>query len=171
VKQVVKRGLTQRLRQRVGMGDSDSSDEDEKEKEKENKQSAARRKKKERDIEEGIEEGSEGDTLGGENGNGNGNNHVWERDFVAERGRGGGVAGRKTGRDKEERSDSLPKSRRTSFQLPKAAAGMTSMSMLEQSMPADAVLGKEGVEEVILFCANRYSTDVFASFCKVSIRR
>ncbi|KAJ7292632.1 hypothetical protein C8J57DRAFT_1266576 [Mycena rebaudengoi] len=149
VKQVVKRGLTQRLRQRVGMGDSDSSDEDEKEKEKENKQSAARRKKKERDIEEGIEEGSEGDTLGGENGNGNGNNHVWERDFVAERGRGGGVAGRKTGRDKEERSDSLPKSRRTSFQLPKAAAGMTSMSMLEQSMPADAVLGKEGVEEFL----------------------
>lgn len=37
------------------------------------------------------------------------------------------------------------KSRRTSFQLPKAA---TSISQLEQRMPADAVLAKEGAEEV-----------------------
>ena len=36
----------------------------------------------------------------------------------------------------------------TAFQLPKVASGMTSMSMLEQSMPADAVLTKEGAAEV-----------------------
>lgn len=41
-----------------------------------------------------------------------------------------------------------PKARRTSFQLPRAAAGMTSISALEQSMPADAVLAKEGADEV-----------------------
>ena len=34
------------------------------------------------------------------------------------------------------------------FQLPKAAASMVFMLMLEQSMPADAVLAKEGAEEV-----------------------
>ncbi|KAF7347244.1 CNNM transmembrane domain-containing protein [Mycena venus] len=164
VKKVVKRGLTQRLRERVGMGDSDSSDEEEKE----SKHNA--RKKKVKDIEEGIEEDFEGDTLGddvypngsgnghlNENANGTGNNRVVEKDFSPTRGRGGGVAGRmaatKEGsrsRDRENlKDDGVPKSRRTSFQLPRAAAGMTSMSMLEQSMPADAVLGKEGAEEFL----------------------
>ena len=36
----------------------------------------------------------------------------------------------------------------TSFQLPKVSSAMTSMSILEQSMPADAVLAKEGAAEV-----------------------
>ena len=45
-------------------------------------------------------------------------------------------------------SEQAPKSRRANFQLPRAAAGMISMSTLEQSMPADAVLTKEGAEEV-----------------------
>ena len=36
----------------------------------------------------------------------------------------------------------------TSLQLPKVASAMTSMSNLEQSMPADAVLAKEGAAEV-----------------------
>ncbi|KAJ7194727.1 hypothetical protein GGX14DRAFT_475836 [Mycena pura] len=148
VKKAVKRGLTQRLRERV-MGDSDSSDEDDKEE----KQQAARRKKKLKDLEEAITEELEGDTLGDAyacaNGNENGNG--WhangdtarqkekEKDTVA---RGGWKA-----RDREK-EDTLPKSRRTSFQLPKAAA-MASMSGLEQSMPADAVLGKEGAAEFL----------------------
>jgi hypothetical protein len=37
---------------------------------------------------------------------------------------------------------------RTSFQLPKVASAMTSISNLEQSMPADAVLAKAGAAEV-----------------------
>ncbi|KAJ6601131.1 hypothetical protein DFH09DRAFT_969690 [Mycena vulgaris] len=161
VKKAVKRGLTQRLRERVGMGDSDSSDEEEKD----TKQNL-RKKKKVKDIEEGIEEDFEGETLGGDahaqgNGHGHGHGHgtenssgdssgktFSEKDFT--RGRGGGMAGRakdhSSDRDKE---DAPAKSRRTSFQLPKAAAGMTSMSMLEQSMPADAVLGKEGAAEFL----------------------
>ncbi|KAJ7447234.1 hypothetical protein FB451DRAFT_1290745, partial [Mycena latifolia] len=153
VKKAVKRGLTQRLRERVGMGDSDSSDEEEKEKE---KKQTIRKKKKVKDIEEGIEEDFEGDTLGDAYGSGNGHsngNPVFEKDFSApNRGRGGRPTS--AGRTKESSSDRdkedvPPKSRRTSFQLPKAAAGMTSMSMLEQSMPADAVLGKEGAEEFL----------------------
>ncbi|KAJ7157300.1 hypothetical protein C8R46DRAFT_1355653 [Mycena filopes] len=152
VKKAVKRGLTQRLRQHVGMGDSDSSDEDEKE----SKHNTSR-KKKVKDIEEGIEEDFEGDTLGSvmltaNNGNGNGhangNSRVIEKDFSPHRGRGGGVGGR-TKESSRDREDGPPKSRRTSFQLPKAVAGMTSMSMLEQSMPADAVLGKAGAAEFL----------------------
>jgi metal transporter CNNM len=147
VKKAVKRGLTQRLRERVGMGDSDSSDEEEKE----SKQNS-RKKKKVKDIEEGIEEEFEGDTLSNDvHVNGNEHlNHISEKDFVSpSRGRGGAVVGRATKEGSRDRDkDGMPKSRRTSFQLPKAAAGMTSMSMLEQSMPADAVLGKAGAEEV-----------------------
>ncbi|KNZ82305.1 Protein MAM3 [Termitomyces sp. J132] len=41
------------------------------------------------------------------------------------------------------------KTTRSSFQLPRAAASMASMSGLEQSMPADAVLGKEGAKEFL----------------------
>ncbi|KAJ7842260.1 hypothetical protein B0H14DRAFT_2781425 [Mycena olivaceomarginata] len=148
VKKAVKRGLTQRLRERVGMGDSDSSDEEEKE----SKQNS-RKKKKVKDIEEGIEEEFEGDTLSNDvyvNGNEH-LNHISEKDFVSpSRGRGGAVVGRATKEGSRDRDkDGMPKSRRTSFQLPKAAAGMTSMSMLEQSMPADAVLGKAGAEEFL----------------------
>ncbi|KAK7063624.1 CNNM transmembrane domain-containing protein [Favolaschia claudopus] len=156
VKKAVKRGLTQRLRERVGMGDSDSSDEeDEKEKVSKHK---GRKKKKVRDIEEGIEEDLEGDTLGSDtitNGTGHSNgNHIIEKDFSSpNRGRGRAVvqpARKDSSRDRAGDDPGVPKSRRTSFQLPKVAAGMTSMSMLEQSMPADAVLGKEGAEEFLL---------------------
>ncbi|KAJ6606809.1 hypothetical protein B0H10DRAFT_2074456 [Mycena sp. CBHHK59/15] len=142
VKKAVNRGLTRRLRERVGMGDSDSSDEEKNEKD---TKRSARRKKKVKDIEEGIEDEYEGDTLGGD-AHANGNGNVWEKDFVAEsRGHGGGVSGR----TKDTLRDGAPKSHRTSFQLPKAAVGMASLSMLEQSMPADAVLGKEGAEEFL----------------------
>lgn len=156
VKQAVKRGLTQRLRERVGMGDSDSSDEE--------KDSS----KKSDDGDETTEDGTS--TLRDDG--------LLEKDFATERTNGnktkpdGGVkrggfrgrikTGRKAGRDIEmgqidegkavgpEKIAEGKKSRRTSFQLPKAAASMTSMSMLEQSMPADAVLAKEGAEEVII---------------------
>lgn len=94
-----------------------------------------------------------------------------EKDFATERSNGnktqtrGGFRGRiktaRKGRDIEmgqidegeavdDKVTEGKKSRRTSFQLPKAAASMASMSVLEQSMPADAVLAKEGAEEVIV---------------------
>ncbi|KAK7467311.1 hypothetical protein VKT23_004368 [Stygiomarasmius scandens] len=47
------------------------------------------------------------------------------------------------------RRDSTRKTRRRSFQLPRVAGGMGSMSQLEQSMPADAVLAKEGAAEFL----------------------
>lgn len=58
-------------------------------------------------------------------------------------------------------TDEGRRSKRTSFQLqiPIVATGMmTSMSTLEQSMPADAVLAKEGAEEVSsqIFCHVSY---------------
>lgn len=149
VKKAVKRGLTQRLRERVGMGDSDSSDEE--------KDSS----KKGDDGDEATEDGTS--TLRDDG--------LLEKDFAVERTntkpdggskrggfRGRIKTGRKAGRDiemgqiDEEKTTDGRKSRRTSFQLPKAAASMASMSMLEQSMPADAVLAKEGAEEVIMSC-------------------
>lgn len=49
---------------------------------------------------------------------------------------------------KGEESKRNSRSKVTSFQLPKVASAMTSISNLEQSMPADAVLAKAGAAEV-----------------------
>jgi metal transporter CNNM len=49
---------------------------------------------------------------------------------------------------KGEESKRNSRTKVTSFQLPKVASAMTSMSNLEQSMPADAVLAKAGAAEV-----------------------
>ncbi|KAF9466711.1 hypothetical protein BDZ94DRAFT_1186817 [Collybia nuda] len=151
VKKAVKRGLTQRLRERVGMGDSDSSDEE--------KESSRRSD----DGEETMEDGTstlKGDALleldpSGEKVNGS-------KSKSADSAKRGGFRSRmkrkvdgdiEMGTIDERKNDGKitdgKKSRRTSFQLPKAAASMTSMSMLEQSMPADAVLAKEGAEEFL----------------------
>ena len=106
---------------------------------------------------------------GGGNGNGNGNGKVHGgagaatgRTTFRGRGRSKRRAGRdlemgvgeegekggegKDGKEKVEGKGG-EKGLKASFQLSKAA-GMTSMSTLEQSMPADAVLAKEGAEEV-----------------------
>ena len=137
MKNAVKRGLTQRLRQRVGMGDSDSSDEER----------GARRGLK--DLEETTEDGET--TLRGDG--------AWEQEYSSEKPRKaksckrGGKVGKslETGVATNGRSDEAHgrEGRKTNFHLlPKAAASMTSMSMLEQSMPADAVLAREGANEV-----------------------
>lgn len=47
-------------------------------------------------------------------------------------------------KDKDGKGEPISKSRRASFQLPMPM----SISTLEQSMPADAVLGKQGAEQV-----------------------
>jgi metal transporter CNNM len=49
---------------------------------------------------------------------------------------------------KEEESKGNSRTKITGFQLPKVASAMTSISNLEQSMPADAVLAKAGADEV-----------------------
>jgi metal transporter CNNM len=143
VKKAVKRGLTQRLRERVGMGDTDSdteSDDEEKEKnfatEKKTRRKLLGGHKHARDVEEGTEDGEtmkDAESLGAE---GRGS---MEGD---EKGRGDAGKGPV---EKKGASEDGKRGKISGFQLP---SGMTSMSMLEQSMPADAVLAKEGAAEV-----------------------
>lgn len=146
MKQAVKRGLTQRLRQRVGMGDSDSSDEE---------KDTGRGMK---DLEEATEDGEA--TLK-EDG-------TWEKDYAFDKPDKvtSSKRTRKAGKDVEEGivteetnvTADGKHNKKTSFHLlPKAAASMTSMSMLEQSMPADAVLTKENANEV----GNQYDSSIF----------
>ena len=49
---------------------------------------------------------------------------------------------------KEGESKANSRTKVTAFQLPKIASAMASISNLEQSMPADAVLAKAGAAEV-----------------------
>jgi metal transporter CNNM len=151
VKKAVKRGLTQRLRARVRLGDTDSdteSSEDENTfnaKQKKRKRgkfmSALRLKESSENIAAEIttiktegdepilamsEEQQDGKTL-----------NVMVQD-----------GGKKTGHEEGVKKEEGRKPKTHGFQLPKLASGMTSMSMLEQSMPADAVLTKEGAAEV-----------------------
>ncbi|KAF5378150.1 hypothetical protein D9615_007632 [Tricholomella constricta] len=155
VKKAVKRGLTQRLRERVGMGDSDSSDE-------------------EKDIEgsakiAGVKEGDEA-TLRDDG--------VLDKDFAHSlpaynqtlnsrapksfRGRSRIMRTVSAGRETVEMEDTEKQEQglegkneegrrasKSGFQLPKAAAGMASRFTLEQSMPADAVLAKENADEFL----------------------
>ena len=69
--------------------------------------------------------------------------------------------------------DSKKNSRVTSFNLPKVASAMASISNLEQSMPADAVLAKAGAAEVsksLHYAKDWLIEPFFNSFCKVSIQ-
>jgi len=167
VKKVVKRGLTQRLRDRVGMGDSDSSDEEEEAKEKAKKERRARRKK---DIEKnaGAEEDgtSEYDDIDGEatlkgdgvvdsdcpnsnsSKNGARDKCSGTRGHGGNRGKNGGGSG--NNRLQVHNNNNLGmemgvvEKKLSSFvQLPFGMPG------LEQSMPADAVLANEGAEEFL----------------------
>ncbi|GAW07522.1 DUF21-domain-containing protein [Lentinula edodes] len=122
VKKAVKHSLTQRLRERV-MGDSSESSDDEQEKDP-RFEKKFRRRRKIKNIEERSEDGE--DTLKGEH-----TDESTSRSHI-----------KCPIDDNEDR----PKSRRSSFQLSRAAAGLASISNLEQSMPADAVLAKEGAE-------------------------
>lgn len=147
MKKAVKRGLTQRLRDRV-MGDSDTSDEEkDKTKHSHSKGTSKRRKKKVRDIEEGSVDGdTEGegevisivksDTPLGEH---TANSNAVVTFDVASKDKSRGIE-----------HESTPKYRWT---VPRAAG----ISTLEQSMPADAVLGKAGAEEVGFCLAFEYS--------------
>lgn len=157
MKKVAKHSLTQRLK-RV-MGDSSDSSDEEKDAENEKK---LLRKRKINDIEEGSEDGET--TLKGERTD---DSSILSITRTADPGTTGLTAAdsHAEGELAPSGTDSRPKGRKTS-QLSRAAAGMASISNLEQSMccgshafscvsntfnqamPADAVLAKAGAEEV-----------------------
>lgn len=131
--------------------DTDSS-EDEKSDGNRKKRAGRRRANRNKDIEEGMTDDgttSEGDSA-----------RINEIDFAKSSQKNDQTTARKfTRKDKKsysgENNDLVPaagdegkKSKITTFQLPAAAMEMASMSMLEQRMPADAVLAKENAEEV-----------------------
>ena len=157
VKKVAKRGLTQRLRERVGMGDSGSSSEsseDESESEEGGKKKKRGRRKKVKGDEKEKKEKEKEDstppfapndmdgeaTLLGEPAAGG---TISEKDFAAaspglSKVKSAGTdleMGVVANKDKTKRSSSVKHGRFGSCGL-------------EQMMPADAVLGKEGAEDV-----------------------
>lgn len=158
VKKAVKQGLSQRLRKRVGMdtdSDTDSS-EDEKSDGNRKKRVGRRRANRNKDIEEGLTD--DGTTLEGDSPG------INEIDFAKSSDKDEKATVVKSARKEKksrsgpegENNDSIPaageegkKHKITTFQLPAAAMEMASMSMLEQRMPADAVLAKENAEDFL----------------------
>jgi metal transporter CNNM len=158
MKKAVKRNLTQRLRHSVGISDSSSDSSDEEEKP--SKRNIKNWRKKVRDIEEGPED---------ENGEATINEKPSNR---RSRGKKTKVARIDSADDKTFVEKEGMRSRRGSFQLARAAAGMASISGLEQTMPADAVLGKEGVADVLLLSSVLFPdtpADPYPSSYKVMI--
>lgn len=153
VKKAVKRGLTQRLRDRVGMGDSDSSSsESEDESESGGKRSPVLRR-----IPFSRKPTKDEDADNAETIRGDGHDSSETDDAGAsgsKRSKFRGRRGRKKKRmhdlemgvmesEEGEEGDKSTKVRTGSLALPKASFGRW-----EQSMPADAVLTKQGAEEV-----------------------
>ena len=168
VKQAVRRGLTQRLLDRVGMGESDSSSSDEEDSDREKRKSHSRRKIR-RTKTKSSSTSSENDATLREDSHGES-----EGDFGHKTAKSGHRKRSKTS-DKPPDiemgivEDKGPRSARGSFSLPKVSG----LGRWEQSMPADAVLTKEGADEASLFprsCSNPSSILMFvyySSFCKV----
>ncbi|KAH7918789.1 DUF21-domain-containing protein [Leucogyrophana mollusca] len=141
VKKVAKRSLTQRLRDRVGMGDSSGSESDEEE------GADHEKKKRKNKANRGISWADDGD--GSETLREDG---ITEKDFAVKNERGGA---RSRGRPKQKGTHhdrpadvemglaDAEERDKTKSRLPRYTAG------LEQSMPADALLTKEGAEEFL----------------------
>ncbi|RPD58215.1 DUF21-domain-containing protein [Lentinus tigrinus ALCF2SS1-7] len=138
VKKAVKRGLTQRLRDRVLMGDSDSSsssDEDEAE------NAHHHKKKRSRKLKRTSSDNDE--TLKGEDSSDLDVDHLAHDE---KKGRGRGKRRRPV--DVEMglvEDEGAPGTKKRGLALPKVGQ----WGRWEQSMPADAVLTKEGVEEFL----------------------
>ncbi|KAI0643240.1 DUF21-domain-containing protein [Trametes meyenii] len=136
VKKAVKRGLTQRLLDRVGMGDSDSSSEDEDEGEgNQGKKRQKRSKRSSSDNDRTLKDDVSADA-----------------DVDDSPNTGGSKRGRKRSKRKPLADvemgvveDEGPGAKKRGLALPKVGG----WSRWEQSMPADAVLTKEGVEEFL----------------------
>ena len=150
MKKAVKRGLTQRLRARVKMGDTDSDTDSEEDKvfnsnrknRKHSKFMDALRLKdlNENNTTDGVTDGIE-----------DGNEVVGSVNDAEKSGQQSTAILVTEGDSKKPDKDEGKKNKLTGFQLPKLGSGMTSMSNLEQSMPADAVLNKESAVKVIKF--------------------
>ncbi|KAH9475494.1 DUF21 domain-containing protein [Psilocybe cubensis] len=150
VKKAVKRGLTQRLRERVGMGDTDSDTESEDEKNVTRPTKLGGRRKlmqglKRKSSDESTQDGDTPDAM---------YKHQYDIEKAtskdsetSDKPKGTEVKGndkeKEGGRKSEEARRTI-----TGFQLP-SLGGMTNMSSMEQSMPADAVLAKEGAAEFL----------------------
>lgn len=168
VKKVVKRGLTQRLRDRVGMGESDSSDEESEEKVKKGRVKVKDRKvEKEDGMSEYEDMDGDGEATLKDDGvnekdfaNSNSNSstgvgHEKSVSFTNSRGRG-----HSRGKNGDGRSQQQQQQQNANMELgvvedknkPRSSFVQLPFAGLEQSMPADAVLAKEGAEEVSDHC-------------------
>ena len=151
MKREVKQGLTHRLRQRVGMADTDTDTDSDEEKKTDSvvRKKWGRRRligggKEPRDIEEGTEDS---DTIKESHGSGN------ELDSPPAR-----------AKEAEAKEESIVRKK----SIERARSTIAGLSILEQSMPADAVLAKAGAAEVkFAFDDFGVSTLIMCfSFCK-----
>ncbi|KAG1721075.1 hypothetical protein EDD22DRAFT_983146 [Suillus occidentalis] len=144
VKKVAKRSLTQRLRERVGMGDS--SDEDDDSTDKDNTK-IKDEEKAQREISCADEPDDGQSTLRGDDKDSA--KHMTQRAVRTGRGRGRPSQRGRVRRDMEmgiiEEQVILPKDtgKEQKFRMPRSATA------LEQSIPDDAVLTKEGAEDFL----------------------
>ncbi|KAF9039353.1 hypothetical protein BJ165DRAFT_1497695 [Panaeolus papilionaceus] len=138
VKLAVKQSLTQRLRQRVGMGDSDSDSESDEGKTLAEKKPKKTGSDKERDLEAGIDDG---ETIQIKDEKGDLILEEYEPNPLKR------IANR-ADVDNVKKNDPTKKTTILSG-IPRMASGMTSMTHLEQAMPADAVLAKSGYKEFL----------------------
>jgi len=173
VKKAVKRGLTQRLRARVKMGDTDSDTDSGEEDKVFNTNRKSRKHDKFKDalrLKDLNENNSTNDAV--TDWTEAQNNLVWSVHDAEKSGQQSAAIPVTEGDSKITEKDEVKKNKHTAFQLPKLGSGMTSMSNLEQSMPADAVLNKESaakVLEIFSVCATFFLITI-CSFCMASIR-
>lgn len=144
VKKVAKRSLTQRLRERVGMGDSSDEDDDSKEKDKAKNKDE---EKASREISWADELDADGQsTLRGDDKDSA--IEIPQRAIRTGRGRGRPSQRGRVRRDMEmgiieEQIVQKDNGKEKKFRIPRSATA------LEQSIPADAVLTKEGAEDFL----------------------
>jgi metal transporter CNNM len=187
VKKAVKRGLTSRLRQSVGMGDSDSSTDEEggpgNWKGKMASEGPEERNGEDATLkdEDSKTEYTVGQNMGAKTKTRRERRRAEKskRDFEAavESDKSQDVEKGVTQDEKTKEEQGKDKDQKRGIQsslaiLPKATVSMSRLC-LEQAMPADAVLAKEGAKEVrlVLYYHILYSDCFGFSFCKVSTPR
>lgn len=166
VKHAVRRGLTQRLLDRVGMGDSSDSGSDEEDESEQEKRKTHSRRKIRRTKTKSSSASSENDaTLKDEHGDSDGTRSLNPNRKVD-------VHEKKVRSKRDNRlpdvemgivDDKSARNARGSFSLPRVSG----LGQWEQSMPADAVLTKEGADEASIWAHSRYhrySRDVTRQF-------
>ncbi|KAG0708522.1 hypothetical protein DFH29DRAFT_1075467 [Suillus ampliporus] len=145
VKKVAKRSLTQRLRDRVGMGDSSDEDDDD------NKEKDKAKEKDEDKVSREVSWADESDADGQSTLRGDDQDaaiEIPQRTIRTGRGRGRPVQRGRVKRDMEmgvieEQVVQKDDGKEKKYRIPRSATA------LEQSMPADAVLTKEGAEDFL----------------------